>query len=298
MVSEPERIAVSLTLGALLEVSGWPKPGNVHRTRDFDDTRFEHFLASAVAAQPVLREVAETATRVERVPLGRYLYEAVRHSMSAHTGGNTNLGILLLDVLLAASLARASLDPNDVRREALRLAKGTGERDAYYLYRAIKLAGAGGMRRIRGSGVPDVSHPEDVLEKGITMYEALRAAAHRDAVAEDWVRGLERSLRIGLRVIELREEYDVNEAVVRTFLEELAARPDTLIWRKHGFRAALRVSEAAREVLRIAGDEPVTETRALHELDRELHEDGINPGSTADLLAAGLGYACYLGMRP
>ncbi|WP_457620580.1 triphosphoribosyl-dephospho-CoA synthase [Methanopyrus sp.] len=296
-MNEPERIAVSLTLGALLEVSGWPKPGNVHRTRDFDDTRFEHFLASAVAAQPVLREVAETAARGKRVPLGRYLYEAVRHSMSAHTGGNTNLGILLLDVLLASALARASLDPSDVRREALKLAKETGERDAYYLYRAIKLAGAGGMRRIRGR-VPDVSRPEDVLEKGITMYEALQAAAHRDAVAEDWVHGLERSLRIGLRVIELRDEYDINEAVVRTFLEELAARPDTLIWRKRGFRVALQVSEAAREILRIAGDKPVTETHALYELDRELHEDGINPGSTADLLAAGLGYACYLGMRP
>ncbi|MHC1580300.1 MAG: triphosphoribosyl-dephospho-CoA synthase, partial [Methanopyraceae archaeon] len=68
-MNEADEIAASLTLGALLEVSGWPKPGNVHRTRDHDDTRFEHFLASAVAAYPVLRELAETAATRDRVPL-------------------------------------------------------------------------------------------------------------------------------------------------------------------------------------------------------------------------------------
>jgi len=298
-MSEADEIAASLTLGALLEVSGWPKPGNVHRTRDFEDTRFEHFLASAVAAYPVLRELAEAAASRDRVPLGRYLYRAVRASRSAHTGGNTNLGILILDTLLAAALARASLDRAEVRREARRLARETTEEDAYYLYRAIELAGAGGLRRVGKGDAPDVREPDRVLREGVTMYEALRASADRDAVAEDWVSGLRRTLRVGTRVLELSTELgDVNEAIVRVFLEELARRPDTLIWRKHGLRAALEVSRRAREVLRLAGDGPVTRCRELWRMDEELHERGINPGSTADILAAGLGYACRLGMRP
>ena len=46
------------SLAALLEVSAYPKPGNVHRTRDLPDTRFEHFLAGGVAIGPDMRELA------------------------------------------------------------------------------------------------------------------------------------------------------------------------------------------------------------------------------------------------
>jgi len=46
------------SLAALMEVSAYPKPGNVHRTRDLPDTRFEHFLAGAVAIGPDMRELA------------------------------------------------------------------------------------------------------------------------------------------------------------------------------------------------------------------------------------------------
>ena len=48
-----------VNLSSLLELSGWPKPGNVHRTSDFEDTRFEHFLAGIIAIQPNFRELCE-----------------------------------------------------------------------------------------------------------------------------------------------------------------------------------------------------------------------------------------------
>jgi len=50
-------------LAACLEVSGTPKPGNVHRAFDFPDTRFEHFLAGGVALGPATREVAGGGVR-------------------------------------------------------------------------------------------------------------------------------------------------------------------------------------------------------------------------------------------
>ena len=43
----------------MLELSGWPIVGNVHRTKDFEHTRFEHFLAGIVAIQPNFREFCE-----------------------------------------------------------------------------------------------------------------------------------------------------------------------------------------------------------------------------------------------
>ena len=45
------------TLSSLLEVSGYPKPGNIHRTKDFTDTRFEHFLAAIAGIQPEFRKL-------------------------------------------------------------------------------------------------------------------------------------------------------------------------------------------------------------------------------------------------
>ena len=47
-----EEIAAAAQLACLLEVSA-PKPGNVSPARHFHDTRYEDFLASAVAQQIV-----------------------------------------------------------------------------------------------------------------------------------------------------------------------------------------------------------------------------------------------------
>jgi triphosphoribosyl-dephospho-CoA synthetase len=48
-----------INLASLLEVAGWPKPGNVHRTKDFENTRFEHFLIGITAIQPNIRKFCE-----------------------------------------------------------------------------------------------------------------------------------------------------------------------------------------------------------------------------------------------
>ena len=54
-----EHVSRCLELAILLEVSAHPKPGNVHRTADFRETRYEHFLASAVAVAPHFKHTAE-----------------------------------------------------------------------------------------------------------------------------------------------------------------------------------------------------------------------------------------------
>ena len=45
---DSEKIAKIAQIASCLEVSGYPKPGNVHRTRDFDDMVFEDFLISVI----------------------------------------------------------------------------------------------------------------------------------------------------------------------------------------------------------------------------------------------------------
>ncbi|MEM2538604.1 MAG: triphosphoribosyl-dephospho-CoA synthase, partial [Candidatus Methanomethylicia archaeon] len=52
------KIRSSAQLASILEVSGWPKPGNVHRTRNQIDARYEHFLAGAIALAPSIELAA------------------------------------------------------------------------------------------------------------------------------------------------------------------------------------------------------------------------------------------------
>ena len=45
---EAKKIAKLAQIASVLEVSGWPKPGNVHRTRNYDDMVFQDFAISII----------------------------------------------------------------------------------------------------------------------------------------------------------------------------------------------------------------------------------------------------------
>ena len=49
-------IAKIAQIASALEVSGYPKPGNVHRTRDYDDMVFEDFIISGIVIGDAIRE--------------------------------------------------------------------------------------------------------------------------------------------------------------------------------------------------------------------------------------------------
>ncbi|MDD1663513.1 MAG: triphosphoribosyl-dephospho-CoA synthase, partial [Methanomicrobiales archaeon] len=45
-------------MAMVLEVTAYPKPGNVDRCHDYEGTVLEHFLASAILARPALERAA------------------------------------------------------------------------------------------------------------------------------------------------------------------------------------------------------------------------------------------------
>ncbi len=65
---DPELIAKIAQIASVLEVSGHPKPGNVHRTQDVDDMVFEDFLISGVVIGDLMKKAAERGYRDPRVP--------------------------------------------------------------------------------------------------------------------------------------------------------------------------------------------------------------------------------------
>ncbi len=100
-----------INLASLLEVSGYPKPGNIHRTQDFEDTRYEHFLAGIAAILPIFRELCKRAhdnlsndSKVYSfVKLGEFFKNAAKEMMKHQGGGNVLLGHLLTLAPLAAA---------------------------------------------------------------------------------------------------------------------------------------------------------------------------------------------------
>ena len=50
---EAKEIAKLAQIASVLEVSGWPKPGNVHRTRNYDDMVFQDYTFSKLLMKPI-----------------------------------------------------------------------------------------------------------------------------------------------------------------------------------------------------------------------------------------------------
>jgi triphosphoribosyl-dephospho-CoA synthase len=258
-------LAHAAQLACVLEVSA-EKPGNITPSHDFDDTSYEDMLRSGLALGGELARAGER-------PVGETVLAAVHASRDA-AAANTNLGI----ALLLAPLARATREGGPLRERLGEVLRALGLDDAYAVYAAIRLAGAGGLDEPVEHDVRD--------EPEIGLREAMAAAADRDSIASEYVTDFALTFEVGLPA--LRDL--TREAIVRLHLTLLAHTPDTLIARKAGADAARQVSEGAREVL--AG------RRTLESFDASLRAEGnrLNPGTTADLVTATVFVALVEGM--
>lgn len=266
--------AENAQLALLLEVAGTPKPGNVDRQHDFSDLRFEHFLAGTVGAGPGLR-AAQAG-----VPVGEAFEEAVS-GMSQQAGGNTQFGALLLLVPLVRAAADGDLTPEG----ATRVVEATTVEDAANFYRAFEHADVFVDDPPEEAQALDVRRGSDAVptveERAVTLYEVLALGDQSDDVAAEWTGGFERTFWTADRLAELSGSAPASAIGARVYLELLGREPDTLVAKQHGAKTAESVRVRAQEALE--GGPEVVDAFA-----DSLVEEGINPGTTADLTAAGL----------
>jgi triphosphoribosyl-dephospho-CoA synthase len=271
-VNTPADVAAAGQLACLLEVSA-PKPGNVSPDRHFHDTRYEDFLASAVAIGPALLDAGSH-------PVGAIVRRAVEDTRR-WTTSNTNLGI----VLLLAPLAKAALISGGTLRERLtRVLERTTVLDAEEVYAAIRRAHPGGLGE---ASAEDVSNPPSV-----SLRDAMALAADRDAIAREYVTDFALTFEVGVPALRaaLDQGLSWGDASVDAYLRLLDATPDTHIGRKLGAKEAEAVSVRAREVLKAGATRTTAGRAALAELDAELRDarNRRNPGATADLTCAAI----------
>jgi triphosphoribosyl-dephospho-CoA synthase len=284
--------AENAQLALLLEVAGTPKPGNVDRERDLPDLRFEHFLAGTVGAGAGLR-AAERG-----VPVGEAFEQAVE-GMSQQEGGNTQFGALLLLVPLVRAAADGDLSPEGVER----VVEETTVEDAANFFRAFDHADVYVDDPPEDAEELDVRRGSDAVpaveERGVTLYDVMalgddedtdeRSSSSRpseddslgDDVAAEWTGRFERTFWAADRLAELAGSAPASALGARVYLELLSRDPDTLVAKQRGEKTAESVRVRAQEALE--GGPEVVEAFA-----ESLVADGINPGTTADLTAAGL----------
>lgn len=262
-------LRIAVEAACILEATA-RKPGNVHPGRSFGDLAYGDLLAAALAIGPPIAASGQTG-------IGQAILSAVRATRGA-ARGNPNLGIILL---LAPLAAAPRPDPNDVGEVLEQL---TVE-DARKAYAAIREAAPGGLGRAQDQDVAD--------EPTVTLREAMRLAAGRDAVARQYATGYADVFGLGLEALlaGLERTGVLEDAILWCQLSLLAALGDTLIARKLGSTASDDVRARAAGVLEQLGGVPrpgLVARAPVRALDRWLREsdNARNPGATADLVAA------------
>ena len=277
----PDRVAQCAQLAMLVELSSSPKPGNVDRCHDFSDIEFYHFLQSAVSSYPIFRKAA-----LGQEGVGLLILEGVRAWQDWHITSNTHFGSLVLMIPLAVASAGAGTLQDNLRR----VLENTTTQDALDFYCAFRIAGAR-VAEVAEFSLQDPKLMERLRKSSKTLLDLMRLSQGHDLVAREWAHGYERSFRLSQRLVELTTQYGPNDGVVRAYLEALAQVPDSLVSAKFGDEKARHISLRAQEALRDAT------LSAAARLDEELVAEDVNPGSTADLIAASLFICLLRGLR-
>lgn len=332
----PGHIARCAQLAMLLEVSASPKPGNVDREHNYPDTCFEHFIASSVGVYPVFEMAAKNRTRIGTL-VKNAVFESTSWQRGGNTHFGAFLLLIPLSMAAGTLFDSSKKPDYGISREEFKiltsrahaLVRGTDCEDAVEFYRAFSFAGVR-VNDVEEFSLKNSENTAELRQKGITLYELMEIAKSYDLIADEWTSGFGRCLEASKIITGFMETVNsesknparncsgtgISEAVVYTFLKLLSKNRDTFIQTKFDKATADHVSKRAEEVLAI-WKEPTGSGKeksfnfsidfalrdfalllpAIREFDAELLEKKINPGSTADIIIAGLFLSLLGGLR-
>ncbi len=275
-------------LACCLEVAA-PKPGNVHRSADFEDLRLEDFLTSAVVLGQIIDQTSGAT-------VGETLLSVIEATQTV-VRTNSNLGIALLIVPLAKAGQRSRpLTAESVQSVLDQLTV----RDTELLYEAIRRVQPGGL------GSAPVGDVNQALPPTLGFVEAMALAADRDLVARQYTNQFQQVLGNGVDGLTegMQRFSSLSEAIIFAHVRMMAQFPDSLIARKCGIEDARYSQRMASEAISgltqsEGGEQGLAEYwDDLASLDFWLRSQGHrrNPGTTADLIAASLFVAIQNGI--
>ncbi len=294
IILDPDLVAKISQIASVLEVSGYPKPGNVHRTQDFEDMIFEDFLISGIVIGDVMKKAAIKGAKYKDKPdslykigLGELIKEAVTET-NKWIANNTNLGIILLLTPLSAA-AGMSNNFIELRDNIDQIMRATTTTDALNLYDSINIADAGGMGERDNLDVGSEKAKIELLKNEINMFQVLDISSEWDMLSFELTNQMPVTFEVGFPLFkDVKNNYGMNKATIQTFLNILSEFPDTLISRKYGMDVAMEVLNDAKYIIDMGGILNDEGYNLLKEFDQTLISKKLNPGTTADLTASSI----------
>jgi len=159
---------------------------------------------------------------------------------------------------------------------AKRVIASTTVSDAIYFYEAFGLTQVR-MNETDDLDVNDPAAADKLRRQGMTLLNVMEYSADGDMVTREWTNGFALTQRV---VAVLRKSANGRKGIVDAFFHLLSTETDTFIVKKHGTDVARWTMEQARDV--------VEGRRDIEEFDRQCRNEGINPGSIADIIIAGI----------
>ncbi len=266
-----QQATLAITWGALA-----PKVGNVYRGADFENLTLADFLTAATRIGPILAHALTNG-------VGQTVLDGVITTHHA-VATNTNLGTLLLFAPLAAAMAKPQ--PHKLQKNLATLLATLTPTDTRLVYQAIRLTGTDSLDSVPAADISDPP-PSD-----LNLLEAMKLAENYDLIARQYSNGFQQIFTevVPALLLALQNNLTLADAIVHTQIQLLATYPDSLIARKCGAQTAQEASDRAAEVLATGSPGEAAYATELTNFDFWLRSDKHrrNPGTTADMIAAGL----------
>ena len=243
------------------------KPGNVHVFADGHGMVVEDFVKSAAAAARVIA--------MPGFSVGERIREAVSATWQA-VNCNTNLGI----ILLCAPMVHAVLHKTSLPQVLVDLTVA----DAIDAYQAIVQASPAGLGWSESHDVHD--------QPSVTLLQAMQEAEARDRIAWQYTHDFQDISEIGAQhyYMAMTRWDNPSWAITTTYLGFLSEYPDSHVVRKYGLEVAEDLQQQARlhKTCLLACNNPKKYLGELLRFDAQLKQNGLNPGTSADLTVATL----------
>jgi triphosphoribosyl-dephospho-CoA synthase len=252
------------------------KPGNVFLNSPGYGMTHKDFLQSSMACSDIMCE--------KNINFGVKILESIKASMDV-VGCNTNLGIVLLCTPIIEAIYMDK-DHNFLPNNLKKVINNITIQDTKLVYKAINIANAGGM---------DSKDKFDLKKSDnndFTLLEAMKYASSYDYIASEYSNYFHNI--INTISVNWRNYFNLMKnseyATTATYLKLISENPDSLISRKHGVKASIKVSDRLKPIASeyCASKTPNALNNQLLLVDSELKMQGLNPGTTADVVVASI----------
>ncbi|MGD9397615.1 MAG: triphosphoribosyl-dephospho-CoA synthase [Candidatus Thorarchaeota archaeon] len=298
-------------LSILLEASS-PKPGNVNRQFGFSDTDYRHFLASASLMGRGLHvsatrgiALAEGNLKPSEVNVGELIHLSAQDTFSGINRSNTILGTILLYIPLVVATAATLTQEKRFSLDGLvswlkEIIGKTSVEDTMNLYKTFHLIRSTSPKIDESTSWTethkryDIDNPQvldNILEDKLTLFDLFKLSADVDEISGEWANNFNLTLsKIFPYLDKIADNLEnLEEGIVQTFVWLLSLRPDGLIAQKAGEKRAEEIRALAEKTMNAWNHNRGPIELMIH-LDEELRKEGnlLNPGTTADLVSAGI----------